>query len=517
MPTVQQVWRQALPAETELVAGESGLYEEVSWVVSLKPTPPGFQSIRGREFALVDAGAAEKLGVSLPALVSSLAERKVSATAILGDIVPDLKAQADRADMCLFRLPRGCNILSLEADMARLISEERSHLYNREYELSNALMDVALSGKGTGVILERLRRLTGRSIMLLDAAFQPRSDAPPEALSEVSNAAKLIVERLERSSSTPQVAGLRLGPEHACFAGLLTLGRATGGYLVLLGTAGELGGADRLAVKVGTLALTVEMSRRQAVEETEDRFQTEIMESLLAGDFSSSQVMAERARRLGLDFSVPYVALAVQSPEPHKLEDLAGKAASTLRTARCHLHQGALVVLHPSPDATVSGMRHLGAEIARQLSAGDGPVSLGLGRPYTGAEGVHISFQEALRALTMGRQLFGDGAVVYFGDLGIYRLLFSSEKSELKTFCEEHLGQLAEYDRKNAGELLRTLEVFLKCNNISETARRLHVHRNTLLYRLNRIQEISAIDLEDGETRLALHLALRALQVIQSA
>ena len=65
MPTVEQVWRQALPPGTGLVAGEAGLHGEVTWVVTLKPAPPGFESLKGGELALVGTGVAAGLGVPL--------------------------------------------------------------------------------------------------------------------------------------------------------------------------------------------------------------------------------------------------------------------------------------------------------------------------------------------------------------------------------------------------------------------------------------------------------------------
>ena len=115
----------------------------------------------------------------------------------------------------------------------------------------------------------------------------------------------------------------------------------------------------------------------------------------------------------------------------------------------------------------------------------------------------------------MGLQLFGAGSVTCFADLGIYRLLFSLKQSrELAAFYNEYLGTLADYDRKHDGELTHTLKVYLHYSGIADTARAIHVHRNTLLYRLSRIQEITGADLEDGETRLTLHLAMLAGEVL---
>jgi len=111
--------------------------------------------------------------------------------------------------------------------------------------------------------------------------------------------------------------------------------------------------------------------------------------------------------------------------------------------------------------------------------------------------------------------LFGEGSASFFGDLGIYRLLLSIGVNELKSFYQESVGHLEEYDQAHGGELVRTLEEILKYPTITEAAQALHIHRNTLLYRIERMQEITTLNLDDGESRLTFHLALKARDVIR--
>ena len=105
----------------------------------------------------------------------------------------------------------------------------------------------------------------------------------------------------------------------------------------------------------------------------------------------------------------------------------------------------------------------------------------------------------------------GGGRTVHYGQLGIERLLLHLlGNPELEQFALDILGGLLSYDAQHRGELVRTLEVFLSCNgNHVRAAQELHLHRNTLLYRLDRAREILGRDLEDAETRLALQVALR--------
>jgi purine catabolism regulator len=87
----------------------------------------------------------------------------------------------------------------------------------------------------------------------------------------------------------------------------------------------------------------------------------------------------------------------------------------------------------------------------------------------------------------------------------------------MESFYRETLGPLAAYDEKKSGELLQTLQAYFAAQNSpTEAARLLHLHRNTMLYRLSRIQQLTGLDLQDADTCLALHLALRVRETLRA-
>ena len=98
----------------------------------------------------------------------------------------------------------------------------------------------------------------------------------------------------------------------------------------------------------------------------------------------------------------------------------------------------------------------------------------------------------------------------------IYRLLYSLKgQPELDRFTDETLARLLDRDR--GGELRRTLAAYLESNGSpTEAALRLKLHRNTVLYRLSRIEDLLGVDLRDADARLTLHLALRIQDVLES-
>ncbi len=136
---------------------------------------------------------------------------------------------------------------------------------------------------------------------------------------------------------------------------------------------------------------------------------------------------------------------------------------------------------------------------------------VGVSRIVEGISGLRRGVSQAIDAWKVGQGVDGKTSPFFYDDLGLYRFLVSLRaRDELKEFYTEILGQLVRYDASHNTELVHTLEVFFARNtNVSEAARVLHVHRNTLNYRLQRIVEICGLDLYDAEARLALQLALK--------
>ena len=77
-------------------------------------------------------------------------------------------------------------------------------------------------------------------------------------------------------------------------------------------------------------------------------------------------------------------------------------------------------------------------------------------------------------------------------------------------FCHPALSILNRYDVQNKTELYHTLDVFLRCDGIlKDAADALYIHRNSLRYRMERIQELTGVDLTDGSVRFLLQMSFQ--------
>jgi PucR family transcriptional regulator, purine catabolism regulatory protein len=126
-------------------------------------------------------------------------------------------------------------------------------------------------------------------------------------------------------------------------------------------------------------------------------------------------------------------------------------------------------------------------------------------------------YRDAGHAIEIANRISCFGRVVSYRDLGIYRLLLQiGDERRLTSFAESILGPVIRYDATHKLALIDTLSVFLnQRESLKQAARRLHVHANTVTYRLQRIEQLIPLRLSDPDDRLLAHVAVKILELQQ--
>ncbi|GAB3983339.1 PucR family transcriptional regulator ligand-binding domain-containing protein [Plantactinospora veratri] len=142
---------------------------------------------------------------------------------------------------------------------------------------------------------------------------------------------------------------------------------------------------------------------------------------------------------------------------------------------------------------------------------GAGRLAVGMSGPVTDPGGLPGAVEQAEHALATALADPGPGTVVSAGDLASHLLLLSGVPAEARrAFRDGVLGPVLAYDRAHDADLLRTLDEFLACSGSwSRAAERLHLHVNTLRYRIGRIEQLTGRDLSRFPDRVDCYLALR--------
>ena len=251
----------------------------------------------------------------------------------------------------------------------------------------------------------------------------------------------------------------------------------------------------------------------------------EALDTLLTGTYAGEAAMRLRASQLGFDLSRPHrvlwVDLIPRENEPPAQDFTAAHLAETLSVvlgawASSGAHHVA-ALLPVASDTPETDGADLGERARSLLSRELEPAgwSAGLGSPAHSPSQVHRSATEARDAARLGLRALGSGQVARMADLGVYQLLVALRDSgQLAPFVERTLAPILDTSR-GAEDVLKTLDVFFACNgNLSEAARRLHLHRNSLIYRLNHASALFGRDLDDADLRLALQIAIKGREVL---
>ena len=120
---------------------------------------------------------------------------------------------------------------------------------------------------------------------------------------------------------------------------------------------------------------------------------------------------------------------------------------------------------------------------------------------------VSMSFREAKVAMEVGKIFFEDKKVNAYSKLGIGRLIYQCPLPVCKRYLKEIFGKEMAPDFDE--EMMATMEKFMECSlNVSETSRQLFIHRNTLVYRLDRMQKLTGLDLRNFDDAITFKLAM---------
>ena len=284
------------------------------------------------------------------------------------------------------------------------------------------------------------------------------------------------------------------------------------------------------ALEHGSTVLALELSKERAAAEVERRLRGDLVEEVLAGGLEAEEAerVARQAERLG--HRLPQRAwVVVLEPDDDRTEAALGARAQQDRLdaalsglVRSRL-PGALTLVRSAsavflvPDESAVDLPAV-EKLAGQILAAAAPVmkpgsaSVGIGNMANGVGELARSHVEARQALRLTRRAGGKSRVASYRSLGAFRLLLEVQSPEaLRRFVDELLGPLLQYAQSRDTPLLETLEALSASRWIRRAAaRQLGIHINSMTYRVERIEALTGLKLDDAETRVAISIALRA-------
>jgi hypothetical protein len=266
------------------------------------------------------------------------------------------------------------------------------------------------------------------------------------------------------------------------------------------------------------------LGRERVVAAAAGRARTDLVEGLLLARDRDAAEADRWAGHLGFARGTEHHVLAVGVVETPDRARVLATAEHTITRGRSAaivaVRESEVVAVVPAPDGSRPGLDAV-RELAQRCRAAvldrhpGADVVAGIGGSCREAGEIARSYTEARSAIDAARRMPRAPAVVAFGELGVLRLLLQvPDLGELRAFADDVLGDVAR-DGRTGADLLGTLVEWFRCNGSPQrTAGELHVHPNTVAYRIRRVEEISGLRLDHHRDRLLAQLACEIVQVL---
>lgn len=273
------------------------------------------------------------------------------------------------------------------------------------------------------------------------------------------------------------------------------------------------GALDQVAAEVTRTYLH---AREQHLQRGQ-RARTRLFHALVSDTFDSELALQKQALSVNVPIATGYVAAVLKlvndrgEPPADALPDLPSRLELPPRALAEATDPSTLVVLWPADsDAAADAAREVAVQAQEAVDVrygeGYGRIRAGIGAFHPGLRGISRSYLEAQQALEVGRKLRPEAMVHHHDEVAPF-LVLAQNPLTAERYVETVLGPLLA-DERGRDVLLETLDAYLTRGSVKEAAAALHLHRHTVLYRLDKVRDLVGRDLDSPAARFRLQLAL---------
>ncbi|MEU1314943.1 PucR family transcriptional regulator ligand-binding domain-containing protein [Streptomyces tibetensis] len=524
-PTLADVL--ALPVlaagQPQVVTGLDRLDRPVRWVHITELTDPA-SFLKGGELVLTTGMPLPEDAAGVRRYVEELTE--VGAAALVIELVrryhrpPDALVQACRArGLPLVTLARDVNFLEVTQVVHALILGSQADAMRRTQRIHEAFTALTLRGAGAEDVVGAAAEMSGRTVVLENLVHQalicePSGSTVEEALGDWER----------RSRATEPGDHTEVGGPEGWLTAPVSYQGERWGRLAMLPDDGPVFGPEHVTVLERTaMALTVaRLIHSTPWERTAHR---NALRELAEQRHHSPEDVRARCAALGLPTEAGvFLAMLVDpgpggegaEPETRLHRELRSAGVPALVGELSPGRIGVLLALRPAQP-----WRPVAERLSRTALALAPAAIVGVGSEVADLADTARSFREAARVIEAtppGQALPADRSFHELPDVDLRRLLYAlREDTRIQDYTERRLGRLIDHDTRHGTDLLTTLGHYLDAaGNKTTAARRGGLSRETMYQRLRAIERLLDTDLESGDRRTELHVALTALRVLRA-
>ncbi|MGX4588256.1 PucR family transcriptional regulator [Paenibacillus chitinolyticus] len=503
--TVKNLLDMPLFRGAEVLAGAQGLSNEIFYVDCME-TPDLTGWLRPNELILTTGYSFRFEPSMLCRLLDEMHRVGGSAVGIktkryLQEVHPEAIELSNRYGIPLFDIPLDVPFMDMTRSIMDQILQRQAYLLKEVHEVNQQFTGMVLNRKFSELVI-----LIGK-LLRCEVAILNR-EGEVESYTADYNAAAGVENR-------PVFTGNRI-------FGTLSLTRKLedGDHF------------EKMCLDHAVMALAIEFTIRQAQQLHRSREQELFAAELLSGGVSRQEDLLQyRAKHLGIPYGGFVYVMALRASCPtdtdsetvktlhSRLAEEVNRDSGGQRRLAVEINDRLLLICaadRPETGKQLETARKYKAELEARASRIVGAdaaaiiVRCGIGAVRGQYADLHASCLEARQALAFGEQAADQPEVLHFHDRLVEHLLMDvAGHPLLEQLHGELIQPLLDYDGEAGTELLPTLEAYLKSGSTKQVAEELFIHRNSVLYRLERIRELLRTDIHDPDIRFRLDLAIR--------
>ncbi|ASL62580.1 PucR family transcriptional regulator [Bacillus thuringiensis] len=525
--------------QAKLIAGHKGVEQEV-YTVNMMDAPDIIHFLKRNELLVTSAYHFKDDMYALRELIIQMKKQGCTALGIktkrfLQEIPEEIISLADEIYFPIIELPFDIGLGDLVNQTLSYILDMRTNELHQAMQIHQQFSNHIISGKGINMILENLSSLIQLPVVLLDYHLRPISEHNNTKAS-IQNLKKFFINGRKLPLSTIEIVTFSLLTKTRDTFSIFPIYTQNNqySYLVIDGFISPLNRSMVLAVEQAANVLAFELIKEHSLRQYSRRIQDEFFTNVINSVFSTQDEIINLGKEFNLSFDQKYICIIGKidikeftmsfmeyQEEKDLIYDLIEEELNSY-TANVHLFiKDDMYVLLVNCDVIwrqtekermISLLKNIQVKIYTYFQK-----SISFGIANSSEQLLHIShsFKEATDAFYYGEMSGSKEFIEIYQAKEISAILRMIPQEQLKKFYESTLHSLANENEKDHAVLLHTLSVYLETHcAISETAKRLFLHRNTVIYRLEKCEEILGRNIKDPNETLQLRIAFRIKPLI---
>ena len=537
----------------EVVGGGAGL-DRVIKLVNVIEVPDIMDWLIDGEFLLTTGYSFREYPELMETLIPRMSQAESAGLAIktkrfLDEIPKQIIDSADKHNMPLLEVPYDLSFSEIIAPILGVVFNKQNKILQKLEQAHKKLMDLALNGSPLEELCKETGKLISNPVAIVDreGSLIVNEDCPDKYKFELffsEGSVEIKQEKLRFGNIKEVKYSLEYAPDtdkpltiKAIRIPIIADKCEYGHMVAVINT--PIYEPDILTMERAATIAALEFIKRKAIFEIEKSYYNDFLEILLSADFDNADEIISRGRVFNIDLQQPTTVIIINGSSLNEIKDLENymkmngprSREDLLKTISGFFRlQGIgnyiagfkgnnIVIILGADSQQKSELKDTVTEMARFLinSTKLGTnINIGVGRVNDDITMISRSYEDAREALKVA-QLSDTIQVIFFDNLGFYKILSEKNRNELEKFIEDLLQPVFEYDRNKKGELIKTLETYYENNrNLKLTSSKMYTHYNTVLYRIKKIEGLAGISLDNPDDALNLEIAVNILKLFRT-